>query len=117
MSPDYIVGLYRKHAAALARVREDQRRLYAIRGDTHLERSFPPYRLISAALGALGIPAHWKRRLKPQLDDLESEVTYLLVNKNLIELVAVIVLLSFGTGRLAGLDMLWSRRAKRPERS
>lgn len=79
MTPEYIAGLYRKHAAALARVREDQRRLYAIRGDTHLERSFPPYRLVRAALGVLGIPAHWKRRLKPQLDDLESEITYLLV--------------------------------------
>jgi thiosulfate dehydrogenase [quinone] large subunit len=44
-----------------------------------------------------------------------NEGTYLLVNKNLIELVAVIVLLSFGTGHLAGLDMLWSRRAKRPD--
>ena len=42
-----------------------------------------------------------------------NEGTYLLVNKNLIELVAVLVLLSFGTGRIAGLDLLWSRRAKR----
>jgi thiosulfate dehydrogenase [quinone] large subunit len=40
-----------------------------------------------------------------------AEGTYLLVNKNLIELAAVIVLLSFRTGRIAGLDLLWSGRA------
>ncbi len=41
-----------------------------------------------------------------------QEGTYLLVSKNLIELVAVTVLLAFDTGRLAGLDRLWrSRRA------
>ena len=39
-----------------------------------------------------------------------SEGTYLLVNKNLIELAAVIVLLTFGTGRIAGLDVLLSKR-------
>ncbi|MBI4419221.1 MAG: hypothetical protein HY560_00185, partial [Gemmatimonadetes bacterium] len=76
MSPEFLVGLYRKHAPALTRVREQQRRLYARRGDAHLER-YAPYRVLSAALGAVGLPAHYKRRLKPQLDDIESEVTYL----------------------------------------
>jgi hypothetical protein len=32
------------------------------------------------------------------------------VNKNLIELTAVLVLLVFRTGEIAGLDMFWNRR-------
>ncbi|HZS08547.1 MAG TPA: DoxX subfamily [Blastocatellia bacterium] len=42
-----------------------------------------------------------------------NEGTYLLVNKNLIELAAVLVLLVFRTGEIAGLDLLWSKAAKR----
>jgi thiosulfate dehydrogenase [quinone] large subunit len=38
------------------------------------------------------------------LAEPRTEGTYLLVNKNLIELVAVVVLLLFHTGRMAGLD-------------
>jgi thiosulfate dehydrogenase [quinone] large subunit len=41
-----------------------------------------------------------------------SEGTYLIVNKNLIEAVAVAVVFAFRTGRIAGLDVLrrgWSR--------
>jgi thiosulfate dehydrogenase [quinone] large subunit len=41
-----------------------------------------------------------------------AEGTYLLVNKNLIELAAVIVLMSFHTGRIAGLDLLLTGRAR-----
>ena len=36
-----------------------------------------------------------------------AEGTYLIVSKNLIELVAVCVLFVFRTGRIAGLDVLW----------
>jgi thiosulfate dehydrogenase [quinone] large subunit len=39
-----------------------------------------------------------------------NEGTYLLVNKTLVELAAVLVLLAFHTGRLAGLDT-WRRPA------
>lgn len=42
-----------------------------------------------------------------------TEGTYLLVNKNLIELLAVGVIMSFRTGRIAGLDLLRRRRARR----
>jgi thiosulfate dehydrogenase [quinone] large subunit len=42
-----------------------------------------------------------------------TEGTYLLVNKNLIELLAVGVLMSFRTGRIAGLDLLIRSRARR----
>ena len=40
------------------------------------------------------------------------EGTYLFVNKNLIELAAVVVLMAFRTGRLAGLDVLRTRRVR-----
>jgi thiosulfate dehydrogenase [quinone] large subunit len=43
-----------------------------------------------------------------------AEGAYLLVNKNLIEAAAVLVLLFFETGRIAGLDLLLERRAPAP---
>jgi thiosulfate dehydrogenase [quinone] large subunit len=43
-----------------------------------------------------------------------QEGAYLLVSKNLIEWVAVLALLSFRTGRVAGLDLLRARRAAAP---
>ncbi len=39
-----------------------------------------------------------------------NEGAYLFVNKNLIELSAVLVLLVFRTGEIAGLDMFWQKR-------
>lgn len=42
-----------------------------------------------------------------------NEGTYLLVNKTLIEAVAVCVLLAFDTGAIAGLDLLLRRRRRR----
>jgi thiosulfate dehydrogenase (quinone) large subunit len=44
-----------------------------------------------------------------------SEGTYLFVNKNLLEWAAVFVLLSFRTGRIAGLDLLFRRRPTNEE--
>jgi thiosulfate dehydrogenase [quinone] large subunit len=41
--------------------------------------------------------------------DARAEGTYLIVNKNLIELCAVSVVLTFQTGLIAGLDRLWVR--------
>jgi thiosulfate dehydrogenase [quinone] large subunit len=41
-----------------------------------------------------------------------GEGTYLLVNKNLIELAAVWLILVMRTERIAGLDLLWSRKPK-----
>src|SRR5215510_6072585 len=40
-----------------------------------------------------------------------AEGTYLIVNKTLIEAAAVIVLLVFDTGKIAGLDLLFLKRA------
>jgi thiosulfate dehydrogenase [quinone] large subunit len=39
-----------------------------------------------------------------------AEGNYLFVNKTLIEAIAVLVLLAFDTGRIAGLDRLWHDR-------
>ena len=41
-----------------------------------------------------------------------SEGAYLLVSKTLVEAAAVLVVLAFGTGRIAGLDLLWPRAAR-----
>jgi thiosulfate dehydrogenase [quinone] large subunit len=41
-----------------------------------------------------------------------AEGAYLLVNKNLVELAAVLVLLGFDTGRIAGLDLLRRPRSE-----
>ncbi len=42
-----------------------------------------------------------------------AEGTYLLVNKNVVEAAAVVAVLSFRTGAIAGLDLLWSSRRGR----
>jgi thiosulfate dehydrogenase [quinone] large subunit len=44
------------------------------------------------------------------LPEARAEGTYLIVNKNLIEAAAVLVLFSFRTGSIAGLDRYWSRQ-------
>jgi len=41
--------------------------------------------------------------------DVRAEGTYLIVNKNLVEACAVLVLLAFRTGSIAGIDRLWMR--------
>ena len=46
------------------------------------------------------------------LPEARAEGTYLIVNKNLIEAAAVLVLLTFRTGRIAGLDLYWSDRSR-----
>jgi thiosulfate dehydrogenase [quinone] large subunit len=43
-----------------------------------------------------------------------AEGAYLVVNKNLVEAGAVLVLLSFETGRIAGLDLLRGRHSPSP---
>ena len=43
------------------------------------------------------------------LSEARAEGSYLIVNKNLIELASVLTLLMFRTGRMAGLDGWWIR--------
>jgi thiosulfate dehydrogenase [quinone] large subunit len=42
-----------------------------------------------------------------------AEGTYLVVNKTLIEALAVFALMSFDTGKIAGLDRFWAERSAR----
>ena len=74
----FVLEQYRHFLPDLRRVREEQRGRYAERGDPKLER-FGAVRPLSAALRALGLPSSPRRRFKPQFDDIEAEVTYLLV--------------------------------------
>lgn len=51
----------------------------------------------------------------PGVSPVPGEGSYLIVNKNLIELCALLVLAAIPTGRIAGLDLLlhnWLRRAE-----
>ena len=43
------------------------------------------------------------------LPEARAEGSYLIVNKNLIELASVAVVLVFRTGRIAGIDVWWTR--------
>lgn len=78
LSADLIHGLYRRYAADLTPVREAQRRLHARKGNSDLER-IAVYRAVRDALVALGAGEALKPSLRPQLDDIEAEITYLLV--------------------------------------
>ena len=68
----------------------------------------------AGAVGALLLLAMFYLSAIPTqgLPEAHSEGAYLFVNKNLVEAGAVLVLIVFGTGRIAGLDRL--RGARRP---
>jgi thiosulfate dehydrogenase (quinone) large subunit len=71
----------------------------------------------AGCLGAAGLLAMFYLSAIPMgLPEPRSEGTYLFVNKNLIEAAAVLVLFSFRTGRIAGLDRLRMSRLQ-PERA
>jgi thiosulfate dehydrogenase [quinone] large subunit len=65
------------------------------------------------AWGALGLLALFYVTAIPTagVHQAGTEGAYLIVNKNLIEAGAVLVLLAFGTERIAGLDLLRGRSA------
>jgi thiosulfate dehydrogenase [quinone] large subunit len=63
--------------------------------------------------GAVGLLAMFYLSAMPTgLPEARAEGTYLFVNKNLIEAAAVVVLFTFRTGRIAGLDRLWRTRTR-----
>lgn len=63
-------------------------------------------------LGAAGLLVMFYVSAIPMgMPDPRAEGSYLIVNKNLIELAAVAVLFAFRTGRIAGLDG-WSGRSR-----
>jgi thiosulfate dehydrogenase (quinone) large subunit len=66
----------------------------------------------AGCIGALGLLALFYLSAIPMgLPETRAEGTYLIVNKNLIEAAAVLVLWSFRTGRIAGMDQYVSRQA------
>ncbi len=77
---EWVAELYRKYAPELARVRDAQRLLYGTRGNLQLER-------VASCLGLrvmlerVGLPVEFQPQLKPQLDDLEAEISYLLLRE------------------------------------
>ncbi len=68
-----------------------------------------------AAFGALALLALFYFSAVPLSGSPQpgNEGTYLIVNKTLIEGLAVLVLLAFDTGRIAGLDLLLTSRRER----
>lgn len=73
----------------------------------------------AACLGALVLLALFYVSSIPTagVPQVGAEGAYLLVNKNLIEAAAVAVLLTFHTGRIAGLDLLRDRSSRVVARS
>ena len=72
----------------------------------------------TGCLGALGLLSMFYLSAIPMgLPEARAEGTYLIVNKNLIEAAAVLVLLSFRTGEIAGLDQLWRTSRVRSDRA
>jgi thiosulfate dehydrogenase [quinone] large subunit len=70
----------------------------------------------AGCLGALAFLALFYLSQIPTtgMPQVGAEGAYLLVNKNLIEWAAVLVLLVFRTGEIAGLDLVWSKRRPVP---
>lgn len=66
-------------------------------------------------IGAIGLLTMFYISMPPTsgMQEPGAEGTYLIVNKNLIELFTVVTLLAFRTGRIAGLDQLMSWRRRR----
>jgi thiosulfate dehydrogenase [quinone] large subunit len=66
--------------------------------------------------GAIGLLTMFYLSMPPTsgIPQPGAEGSYLLVNKNLIELLTVVALLAFRTGRIAGLDQLLFRSYRRP---
>jgi thiosulfate dehydrogenase (quinone) large subunit len=69
----------------------------------------------AAALVMLGL--FYLSAIPLGLSEARAEGSYLIVNKNLIELASVMTVFVFRTGRIAGLDGWWkSQQGERTER-
>lgn len=77
---DHLVALYERHADDLRRVRAEQRALYERSGYSSWQRFFA-YRWIRTSSRRLGLDWERKRFMNPQLDDVEAELTYLLIRE------------------------------------
>jgi len=70
----------------------------------------------AGCLGAVGFLAMFYLSQPPLsgMPQAGAEGTYLFVNKNLLELTAVLAIFAFRTGAIAGLDQLLMRYRSRP---
>lgn len=79
MNIDFIISLYEKYINDLKKVRGFQAKLYFQQG-YYYERYFP-YRAVRYGLRKVGLIEAFDGGLKPQLDDIEAEITYLLIRQ------------------------------------
>jgi len=79
LSPDFVVALYNKYSRDLGRVREYQRKLYSETAGSSIYRFL--LRCSPRVMAKFGFPVQDKNRMQPELDDVEAEVTYLLVRE------------------------------------
>jgi predicted O-methyltransferase YrrM len=75
---DELTALYERHAGDLRRVRAEQGELYRERGYSRWERLFA-YRWMRTTARRAGIDWERRRWMNPMLDDVEAELTYLLI--------------------------------------
>ena len=78
MKVEDVVALYERYGEDLRRVRSEQRELYARVGYSRWQRFFA-YRWVRTSFRRMGFDWERERFMNPQLDDIEAEITYLLV--------------------------------------
>ncbi len=114
---DELVDLYERFGEDLARVRDEQRLLYEGVGYSPWQ-SFFAYRWVRTSARKAGFDWERKRFMNPQLDDIESEITYLRIRDRRPESVVEIspfrgwsttwilrALRDNGAGRLVSFDL------------
>ncbi len=86
---DFILNLYKKYSSDLKEIRRYQRELLSKKGKSRFEK-FILFRGIRYLSRKLGLSNSLLMNINPQLDDLESEITYLLIRefkpKNIVEI-------------------------------
>ena len=82
MNINFILGLYKKYCYNLKKVRKYQRKLYCQKGYCWIEMSLI-FRAMQYILKKLcsNSPPQNIMRINPQLDDIEAEITYLLIRE------------------------------------
>lgn len=124
---DELTSLYERYADDLRRVREEQADLYRRRGYSPWQRLFA-YRWIRTGARRAGFDWEGRRWMNPMLDDIEAEVTYLLIRDRVPESVVEIspfrgwstswilhALRDNGTGSLASFDLIEDARRFVPD--
>jgi len=77
---NFIFSLYNKYLNDLKRARECQKKLYSEKGYSRFEKNFV-YRVARYIMKKSGFYAQKKIIMQPQLDDVEAEITYLLIRE------------------------------------